>query len=379
MSIRGFRNARLVLPDAVVLGSLLLTEDGNIAAIDEGPSRSAELLDCEGDFLLPGLVDLHTDNLERQVQPRTQARWPSRSAFLAHDAQCIAAGITTVADALCVGDAGFEAQRLQTLRDALIDQQALQAAGLLRAEHVLHLRCELPVANLPELLEECLAAGPVQMLSLMDHTPGVGQHTNLEKFRSGRRAEGLSEEELEQRIQESLARHRSYSAQNRAHILARMRDSGLPIASHDDVTPEEIERNARDGIRISEFPVTLAAAQHARALGMATVAGAPNLVRGGSHSGNVAVADLVRAGAVTALASDYYPSALLEAAFLLAEQELCDLPVAVAMVSAHPAQLLALADRGSLRPGLRGDLLRVRYADSTVTPRGVWRLGERVG
>jgi alpha-D-ribose 1-methylphosphonate 5-triphosphate diphosphatase len=379
MSIRGFRNARLVLPDAVVLGSLLLTEDGNIAAIDEGPSQSAELLDCKGDFLLPGLVDLHTDNLERQVLPRTQARWPSRSAFLAHDAQCIAAGITTVADALCVGDAGFEAQRLQTLRDALIDQQALQAAGLLRAEHVLHLRCELPVANLTELLEECLAAGPVQMLSLMDHTPGVGQHTNLEKFRSGRRAEGLSEEELEQRIQESLTRHRSYSAQNRAHILARMRDSGLPIASHDDVTPAEIERNARDGIRISEFPVTLAAAQHARALGMATVAGAPNLVRGGSHSGNVAVADLVRAGAVTALASDYYPSALLEAAFLLAEQGLCELPTAVAMVSAHPAQLLALADRGSLRPGLRGDLLRVRYADNTVTPRGVWRLGERVG
>ncbi|MBU2755787.1 alpha-D-ribose 1-methylphosphonate 5-triphosphate diphosphatase [Acidithiobacillus sp. CV18-2] len=379
MKIRGFRNARLVLPDEVVLGSLLLDDDGKIRILDEGPSSSSELLDCAGDFLLPGLVDIHTDNLERQVQPRTQARWPSRSAFLAHDAQCIAAGITSVADALCVGDAGFEAQRVQTLRDALVDLQQLRAGDQLRAEHFLHLRCELPVANLPQLLQESLAAGPVQMLSLMDHTPGVGQHTNLEKFRSGRRAEGLSEEELEQRIAESQERHHRYSAQNRAFILELLRDRPLPVASHDDVTPEEIERNARDGIRISEFPVTLAAARHAVDLGMATVAGAPNLVRGGSHSGNVAVADLVREGVVSALASDYYPSSLLEAAFLLAEQKLASLPQAIAMVTSSPARLLGLEDRGSMTPGQRADLLRGRYQDGLVTLRGVWRAGERVG
>jgi alpha-D-ribose 1-methylphosphonate 5-triphosphate diphosphatase len=312
------------------------------------------------------------------VQPRSNVRWPSRSAFLAHDSQCAAAGITTVADALCVGDAGFESQRIQTLRDAVVDLTFLDEQGLLRSDHVLHLRCELPTPNMQQLFETAMTQAPVHMISIMDHTPGVGQHANLDKFREGRRGDGYSEAELDQMIEEAQQRREIHSEINRHYLLEKLRGRGLQIASHDDRTVEEIQRNAVDGIRIAEFPVSMEAAQEARRLGMATVAGAPNVVRGGSHSGNVAVRDLVAAGLVDVLASDYVPHALLEAAFALTRMGLIKLPEAVQMVSLAPARMLGLEDRGALQIGMRGDLLRVRDFDNHPLLRAVWKAGERM-
>ena len=378
MRATGIRNVRLILPDTVLHGHLLWDEEGNIHTLAPGDTTIPGLMDGQGDYLLPGLVDVHTDNLERQVLPRTQVRWPSRSAYLAHDSQCVAAGITTVADALCVGDAGFEAQRIQTLMDALNDLPSLSQSAQFRADHVLHLRCELPTGNLQGMLEHCLERVPVQMVSLMDHTPGVGQHANMDKFRSAHRAEGLSEQELERRIGEAQARRARYSEANRCYVLERFSGESLALASHDDRSVEEIQRNAADGIQIAEFPVTAEAAAAAIQMGMRTVAGAPNIIRGGSHSGNVRVQDLVSQGSISVLASDYYPSALLEAAFKLPMLGILELPQAVAMVSHAPAQMLGLTDRGALAQGLRADLLRVREVEGQVLLRGVWRGGERV-
>ena len=121
-------NARLVLPGSVVAGTIVSGER-QIAEISEHRSTVPGSLDIEGDYLIPGVVDLHTDNLERQVQPRTNARWPSRSAMIAHDAQCAAAGVTTVLDALCIGDLGFEKDRIQTFRDGVADLDALAGTG----------------------------------------------------------------------------------------------------------------------------------------------------------------------------------------------------------------------------------------------------------
>jgi alpha-D-ribose 1-methylphosphonate 5-triphosphate diphosphatase len=150
----------------------------------------------------------------------------------------------------------------------------------------------------------------------------------------------------------------------------------VALASHDDRTVEEVAENAADGIRVSEFPVTMEAALAAKAAGMDVVAGAPNIVRGGSHSGNVAAADLLAHEAVDALASDYVPNSLLEAAFLCADR--IGLSRAVAMVTEQPARIAGFRDRGSIAPGKRADLVRVRLHQRLPIVRQVWRAGERI-
>ncbi len=370
-------NARLVLPDQVMRGTISL-QGTLIESIAEGRSALPGAIDCDGDFLIPGVIDLHTDNLERQVQPRQLARWPSRSAMLAHDAQCAAAGVTTVFDALCVGDLGFERDRQQTYQDGVADLDALAPTGLLKSEHFLHLRCELPATDLMELVEPAIDNARLRLLSLMDHSPGVGQYANLDRYRALRRTEGVPEEMIERRMQELMAQRAQWRDPNRRALLARVADHNVPLASHDDRTEEEIEENLRDGIRISEFPVNIDAARAARARGMEIIAGAPNIVRGGSHSGNVSVADLVRAGVVDALASDYVPASLVEAAFLACDFTGIALPASVALVTDRPARMSGLADRGRLAPGLLADLVRVRVHEGLPVVRQVWRAGERV-
>jgi alpha-D-ribose 1-methylphosphonate 5-triphosphate diphosphatase len=372
-------NALLVLPDAVTPGTVVL-RGTTIAEVQPGRSRAAGALDLEGDHLIPGVVDVHTDNLERQVQPRTAARWPSRSAMLAHDAQMAAAGVTTVLDALCIGDLGFDPGREQTFHDGVRDLDALAGTGLLRSEHFLHLRCELPAPDMPALLEPVADHPRVRMVSLMDHSPGVGQYRDLDRYRALRqRQTRMSDEEVEARIEALLDQHARLREPQRRHVLARLAHRALPIASHDDDDADEVARNAADGIRISEFPVTMAAARAARALGVAVIAGAPNIVRGGSHSGNVAAADLVREEAVDVLASDYVPAALVEAAWCAAANAALALPEAVAMITDRPARMVGLGDRGRIAAGLRADLVQVRPLEGGLpVVRRVWRAGGRV-
>lgn len=370
-----FANARVVLADGVIAGGVAV-RGGRIVSVDDG-AMPVGTLDMDGDFLIPGIVDVHTDNLERQVQPRQNARWPSRSAMLAHDAQCAAAGVTTVLDALCLGDLGFNELRKQTFLDGVRDLDALEGTGLLKAEHFLHLRCEMPAPDMPELFRPVAGHARVRMISVMDHCPGVGQYADMEYYRRLRRKDGFSEEYIEGRIQELQAMRARWRDLNRATVLELARAHGVVLASHDDRTEEEIAENIADGITISEFPVTMLAAQAAKKAGMDVIAGAPNIVRGGSHSGNVKVADLVAERAVDALASDYVPVSLVEAAFRCAAEGV-DLPRAIGMVSAEPARMAGLADRGTIAPGMRADLVRVRVHDGHPVVRQVWRAGERV-
>jgi alpha-D-ribose 1-methylphosphonate 5-triphosphate diphosphatase len=372
-------NAVLVLPDTLIDGTLT-TRGKLIADVQPGRSTAPGALDLGGDYLLPGIVDVHTDNLERQVEPRIRTRWPSRSAMLAHDAQCAVSGVTTVLDALCLGDLGFDESRMRTSREAVADLDALTAAGLLRSEHYLHLRCELPAEDMLEMAGPLLGHALVRMVSLMDHSPGVGQYADLAHYRDVRRRHGATEIEIESRISALGIQRERLRGPNRRALLDRLRGLPVAIASHDDRTADEIAENVADGVTISEFPVSMEAARAARAAGMRVIAGAPNVVRGRSHSGNVAAHDLIAAGAVDALASDYVPSAMVEAAFKAAESGLgVDLPRAVAMVTAEPAAMAGLADRGRLGPGLRADLVQVRLHEGVPVVRAVWRAGQRVG
>jgi alpha-D-ribose 1-methylphosphonate 5-triphosphate diphosphatase len=370
-------NAQLVFPDRVEAGTLVLY-DGRIAEVQPGRSHAPGAIDLDGDHLIPGVIDVHTDNLERQVQPRAQARWPSRSAFLSHDAQTAAAGVTTVLDALCLGDLGFDAERTATFINGVADLDALAPTGLLKSEHFLHLRCELPALDMLELLEMVAEHPAVRMASLMDHSPGVGQYSDVERYRAMRRRGGLSADEVDRRIDVLLEqRERLRGAQRRA-LLDRLAHRHLPLASHDDWRDDEIIENAADGVMISEFPVSMAAAQSARAHGMQIIAGAPNIVRGGSHSGNVAAVDLVREHLVDVFASDYVPPAMIEAVWRAASETRIGLPAAVATITDAPARMLKMADRGRIEAGLRADLVRIRPLDGLPVVRTVWRAGERI-
>lgn len=371
-------NAILVLPGETLPGTLVI-RGGRITEIQPGRSHVASARDLEGDHLIPGVVDVHTDNLERQVQPRQNARWPSRSAMIAHDAQCAAAGVTTVFDALCLGDLGFDQGRGQTFLDGVADLDALAETGVLRSEHFLHLRCEMPAPDMKPALDPVADHPRVRMVSLMDHSPGVGQYRDIPRYVAMRRKQTqMTVEQVQDRIAFLLDQRARLREPQRAWIMDRIRHRNLPIASHDDETAEDVRRNLADGITISEFPVTMEAAEAARDAQVDVIAGAPNIVRGGSHSGNVSAADLVRAGAAHAYASDYVPASMVEAAWRTAEDTGISLPQAVAMITDRPARMARLADRGRLEAGLRADLAQVRPVHGIPVVRRVWRGGSRV-
>lgn len=369
-------NAAIVLPDRLLRGSVRL-RDGLIAEIQPGTAVPPGASDLTGDLLLPGAVDLHTDNLERQVQPRSGTRWPSRSALLAHDAQCAAAGVTTVLDALCIGDLGFDEDRPRTCAEGIADLGALAPTGLLKSDHYLHLRCELPAEGMLEVLAPLTGHPLLRMISLMDHTPGIGQYADLTQYRAMRLRDGESAAATERRIEALHAQRARLRNPNRAGLLA-MASGRAILASHDDRTEADVAENLADHIPVAEFPVTLQAAAAAKQGGQSTIAGAPNLVRGGSHTDNVAALTLLRAGLVDAFASDYVPASLIEAAILATTLANLPLPRAVALVSAAPARMAGFTDRGAIAPGLRGDLVHVHMHEGAPVVRQVWVRGERV-
>ncbi len=369
-------NARIILPDGVMDGTVVL-RGRLIAEIQPGRSHAPGAQDCEGDDLIPGLVDVHTDNLERQVQPRANARWPSRSAFLAHDAQCAAAGVTTVLDALCIGDLGFDQERDQTFLDGVRDLTEMHGTGLMKSEHLLHLRCELPGEDMPRILDTVADHPLVAMLSMMDHSPGVGQYRDISRYIKMRvRQTNWSEAEVMARIAALREKRERVVPKHRQWVLDRVAHRDLPLASHDDESATQIADHAALGIRISEFPVTMEAAEAARDMGVAVIGGAPNIVRGGSHSGNVSVMEVVRAGAMDTIASDYVPAAMIEAAY--ACEEAMGLAPAIATITANPARMCRMDDRGRIAPGLRADLVQIKHHAGLPFVRRVWREGGRI-
>jgi alpha-D-ribose 1-methylphosphonate 5-triphosphate diphosphatase len=372
------RNTLIVTADQQIPGSLAF-EQHIITDMSNGSTLHAEL-DWQGDMLLPGMVELHTDNLEKHLMPRPKVAWPVMPAILAHDAQIAAAGITTVLDAISVGDIDPDSVRMQTLGSCIAGLHEAQTAGVLRADHFLHLRLELPEEKLLALFTPFLQDPLLKLVSLMDHTPGQRQWSDLSHYRiymMGKR--GWSAQKVDTMLDEMMTRQHKYVASNRSAILACCRDPAhpIPLAAHDDTTVEHVAQGVADGVSISEFPTTIAAATAARQHGQGIIMGAPNMVRGGSHSGNVAAAALARADLLDALSSDYVPASLLHAAFLL-QREGLKLPKAIATVSRNPARMAGLTDRGEIALGLRADFLRVRMVDDVPVVIETWKAGTRI-
>ncbi len=353
--------------------------DGVIAEIDDCPSNVPKAIDLQGDWLLPGLVEVHTDNLERHVMPRPKVSFPMASAMQSHDAEIAAAGITTVFDAIGVGDPygdGFRSRDQSALLGVLDE---LEAAGVLRADHRIHVRCELPADNARQLFEPFMQHPRLALISLMDHTPGQRQWTDVEHARiyyTGKK--GWSDAQFDRELTLAPERQARHAEPNR-HWFARYAcEHGIALATHDDTTTAHVDEAVALGASMSEFPTTSDAARRARERGLSTVAGAPNVVRGGSHSGNVAALDLAREGLLSGLSSDYVPGSLLQAAWHLRRSAGLSMSHAVALASSGPARACGLDDRGEIALGLRGDLVRVVQVGGVPAVREVWRGGRRV-
>jgi alpha-D-ribose 1-methylphosphonate 5-triphosphate diphosphatase len=381
-------NARIVGQQEIPLGSVLI-RDGLIADLGSGASTAGE--DLGGDFLLPGVVELHTDHLEYHIAPRANVQWDPLPAVLASDAQLTASGATTVFDAVRIG--GGVGKRDATVEAArrLADSIELAAdAGLLRADHAIHVRCEVAAEDCLNDFAEFTDDPYVRLVSLMDHTPGQRQYANLELFKRYYIAKGhVTEEGFGAFVTPLIERSERYAGVHRAAIAKLASERGITLAAHDDATPEHVAESVALGVRISEFPTTVLAASEADSRGQLIVMGAPNIVRGGSQSGNVAAAELLGLGLLHILSSDYVPSSPLQAVFQLAADGALALTDGVRLVSGNPARAVGLDDRGEIAVGRRADLVRIQPHDLPATEghprgvrvpvvRGVYRQGERV-
>lgn len=372
-----YTNYRLQLPEGEILGSLVV-EDGEISDIQPGVVNWGQ--DGDGDYLMPGLVELHTDNLEQRMSPRPQVNWPLDVAAVYHDRDLAAAGITTVCDAVCVGDLAPNSLRMLQVEPMIEALYQGQTAGRFTVDHHLHLRCELGYEKTYEMVAGYADHPMLCLLSLMDHTPGQRQFAKLEKYKEFYMGKhGVGEHEIDQFITDRIMAQHQNAQQNRQNLVRLAQEKSLALASHDDATVEHVQEAIDDGVVIAEFPTTMGAAKASHEYGLQILMGAPNLVLGGSHSGNVSAMELVSLGLVDIISSDYVPQSLLQAMFLIMRAQNLSLHEALRLFTLNPAKAIGLdGDRGSLEVGKRADLLIAR--DDGVVPQivEVIREGKRI-
>lgn len=374
-----FANAKVITENAIIHGTIMFA-DGVISSIDSGTRVPLGAIDCEGDYVAPGLIELHTDNLERHLTPRPKVNWPKRAAVLGHDRELAGAGITSVFDALRVGSEadqkshGYLRYARETV-DHILDQINHRA---LKVSHHIHLRAELCTETLVEELYEFSVNDRVRLVSLMDHTPGQRQFRDMSKHREYLMGKhGYNDAEVEAHWTKLRELQTLYLEKNRAATVAYATEVGAILASHDDTTLDDVLESDRLGITVAEFPTTLEAAEACRAKAQFIVMGAPNIVRGGSHSGNVAAQELARVGLLDILSSDYVPAALLNAAVSLGTL-LEDMAAGIRTVTACPADAVGFDDRGRMAPEKRADLVRFAMHDGLPIIKSVWSRGQRI-
>ena len=375
---------RVVLPEGVLERGSVRIEAGRVAEIREGPVAGG--FDGRRLLLLPGLIDLHGDMIEREVEPRPGVRMPTELALRDLDRRLAAAGVTTAHAAVSFhrGDGAGGLRSAEHSEGLLRALKAMRPA--LGVDHRVHARFEVTFPDALATVERLVADGVVDLVSLTDHTPGQGQYRDVERHVAAvARTQGLPEAEARDRVRRRMER-------GAADLLGTMRalaelcaERGLRLASHDDDTADKVALMAGLGATISEFPVTLEAARAARTRGMAVAMGAPNALRGGSYSGNLSAREAHAEGLLDVLAADYHPSAILPAALALAGADADRLAGAMRLATANPAAAMGLPDRGRIEPGLRADLAiadprgvghvratirggRVVFSDGTLTP-----------
>lgn len=376
-----FSNANLILGNEVVKGTVRV-ENGLVADIDtSGMMNTGNAIDCEGDYLSPGLVELHTDNLERHLQPRPGAHWPPQAAIISHDAELASVGITTVFDALRVGSissVGRFGGHKKYARDVATNIGLLRSQNMLRINHLLHLRAEICSEDLLEEMEEFTLDDQIGIVSLMDHTPGQRQFRDKSKFAeyiSGRHS--MNDDEVEAHFERLYGLRNKNGVRHEQGAAKIGRQLGAVLASHDDTTEDDVLTSVTASVGVAEFPTTLEAARACKLHGISVMMGAPNLLRGGSHSGNIAAQELVEHDLLDIFSSDYAPSSLLSACVRLG-LESGNMANGISKATSAPAKAASLHDRGVLEIGKRADLLRFGVEQNLPLTRGLWVGGKRV-
>ena len=381
MTGRIFTNASIVLADEVIEGGTVLAcEDGFIREISERPTDAVDALDCGGDYLIPGLIELHTDNLEKHTTPRPKTDWPSVAAVVAHDSQLAAAGITTVFDAVALGSVVETSERVQQLEKMVAGITDARHKRFLRADHLLHLRCEVSYPKLKKLFDELVTHPLLRLVSVMDHTPGQRQFVSEEQYQIYYQGKfGLNDEEMDAFTRERKRDQQRYGIVHRRYVVSTCQERNISLASHDDATQDHVDEAIADGMSIAEFPTTIGAARASHQAGLKVMMGGPNIVRGGSHSGNVSARELAQNDVLDIVSSDYIPNSLLHAAFKLTDETHgFELPKAIRAVSKTPAEASNLFDRGEIAIGKRADLVRVHHTSDLPLVKGVWREAQRI-
>jgi alpha-D-ribose 1-methylphosphonate 5-triphosphate diphosphatase len=366
-------HARVVFADEVRDDVAILIDNGIIAALDPETVGNTRTLDLAGHLLIPGMIDLHCDALEKEVEPRPGVHFPLDFACAQADKRNAMAGITTVFHALSfanqelgVRNNGFAAEIARAVH-------AWQAHALV--DNRVHVRYEVTDETAPPVLSELLRHGHAHLLSFMDHSPGQGQFQDVAAYRAYlARTYKTSDTEFETLLAGKQAA--AAGAMARMSALAVVaREHGVSIASHDDDSAEKVEALASLGAVISEFPTNLAAAQAARSRGMATLFGAPNILRGKSQSGNMRALDAVLEGVVDCLCGDYSAAALLPSVLKLPELAGIGLADAISLVTRNPARAAGFTDRGEIAVGKRADLVAVKYLGGLPQADRVWVAG----
>jgi alpha-D-ribose 1-methylphosphonate 5-triphosphate diphosphatase len=374
-------NVRLILPDRIIERGAVEIVAGEIAQVSEQPQPLATSADGRGLTLIPGLIDLHGDMLEREIEPRPRAYLPVEFAAHELDKRLAATGVTTAFAAVAFA---WRKSDLRTQENAVrIIETLHHMKHSLLTDCRVHARFEVNNDDTVPLLDKMLRAGMVDLVSIMDHTPGQGQYSDTTRYTQFLREWlGFSDEQLapvysriEQKVAQVQAEPRNWEAARR--IIQTALAYGVAVAAHDDDTPQKVEEQARMGVTLSEFPVNLAAARAARDHNMHVIMGAPNAYRGESNTGNLSASDAIAAGVVDILASDYIPGAMLHVVWKLAERGLMALPAALRLVTANPADAMGMKDRGRLMPGHRADLVLVEEGPYPRV-RATWRGGQLI-
>lgn len=372
-------HATLVLPDRVLQDSALLIEDGRIAAIEPAPSAvpaHATVMDLRGHTLMPGLIDVHCDAIEKEAEPRANVLFPLDFAVAQVDRRNAAAGITTPYHALSFASNQFGVRNNDTAATLVRTVAAYRQHSLV--DNRIHCRYEVTDAAAVPVLEMLMDEGVVDLLSVMDHSPGQGQFKTLDAYLTYMMGNhGMSREEA------AIAAAKKTAELDGAHervnrLVARAHALGIPTASHDDDSPQRIAAMHALGVRMSEFPINVETAQAAATHALPTILGAPNVLRGKSQSGSMRAIDAIHAGVGDILCSDYQPSTLIAAAYAAAR--LADLPLnaALALVTSNPADACLLDDRGRLAPGLRADVIAVASVAGQPLVTHTWSAGRLV-
>ncbi len=348
----------LVLPDRVVPRGALRIEDGYIAEIRDHPV--AQGIQGNGRMLFPGFIDMHGDMIELELEPRVNVDFPMDVALASLDARLAAAGVTTAYAAVSFSKGARHGERRSFAHTSGVIRALSEARETCRVDHRIHARFDITFDNAVEVIADLIAEGRVDLVSLMDHTPGQGQYRNLEIHIKNKAAyHGVSETEARQMVTTTIAersRPQEVLLSNMKQVAELCRAHGVALASHDDDTVEKAHLMADLGAVISEFPVTLEAARTVAERGLFIAMGAPNAMRGASYSGNLSARKAHGLGHLHILAADYHPGAIMTAVRVLADTDRDGLPGAVRLASAHPAKALGLDDRGSIAVGKRADL-----------------------